>query len=431
MLYKRNTKTSNFSFIVLISILYTSTTTIYSFKAPFNKPKRNPVSYFFNAEPLSSSLLITSSTLLQQTQQTMKYWNRETSEPQQYDKSKPIIQTAKIISLSDINDPANDLINKNNNKNLPDGAQVVAIGSSIIDFDLQNLKQIQPNVIFVSSVRNARDTLATLIQELPSIQWIHARSAGIDAFTSQTLSSTDHSHIFMTNAKGQFSSTLAEYSMMAISYFAKDLPRLLQQQQDKQWIKYSVEEIRGKTLGIVGYGDIGKATARLAKAYGMKIIALRRNPITSPKDDLCDVTLSSSNDPNALYQLLSSSDYVLCAAPLTPETKGLFNVKAFSFMKPHAVFINVGRGAIVEEDALIDVLKNGKLKGAALDVFAVEPLPVESELWSLRNVLMSPHNMDQTETFMQEATEFFIQENLPRFLRGEELLNLVDKSAGY
>ena len=157
--------------------------------------------------------------------------------------------------------------------------------------------------------------------------------------------------------------------------------------------------------------------------------ALRRNPEKSQDDSICDTVYS--NDKKSLHRIMSESDYILCAAPLTPETKGMFDKEAFASAKKNAVFINVGRGPIVEESALIDALKNGPLKGAALDVVATEPLPEDSELWELPNVLISPHNMDMTETFTQEATEFFIEENLPRFLRGELLLNPADKVAGY
>lgn len=348
-----------------------------------------------------------------------QYWNRETSAPKQY--STPITQQANIICISDRNDKANQKLYHGN----LDGAKVLAIGSQMSDFDIEMLKESRANVIFTSHP-NSREILAKLLQQIPSIQWIHSRSAGIDYITSEELAS---SSVLMTNAKGAFSSTLAEYTMMAIAYFAKDLPRLLKQKNDKKWEKYCVEEIRGKTLGVVGYGDIGRAAAKLAKAYGMTVKALRRNPQNSHNDPFCDEVYS--NEKESLHRIMSESDYILCAAPLTPETKGMFDKEAFGSAKQNSVFINVGRGPIVEEGALIDALKNGPLKGAALDVVATEPLPKDSELWELPNVLISPHNMDMTETFTQEATDFFIEENLPRFVRNEVLLNPVDKVAGY
>lgn len=190
---------------------------------------------------------------------------------------------------------------------------------------------------------------------LPSIEWVHARSAGIDFITSPTLSKT---RATVTNAKGTFSSTLAEYTLMACSYYAKNIPRLAQQKTDKNWEKYSVLELRGATLGIIGYGDIGRACARLANAYGMNVVALRRTPTP---DALC--TAVYANTRENLYKLMSESDYILCSAPLTEETKGMINAQAFQHAKKASVFLNVGRGPIVDENALIDALKNGNLKG--------------------------------------------------------------------
>ena len=312
------------------------------------------------------------------------YWNREESLPQNFSKDIPISREAKIISLSNGDDSANDPLHK---AKLPVGASLVGIGTTIDEFNIDQLQKEKPNVLFVSHPQS-RKPLADLLTALPSIEWIHARSAGIDFVTSDALIEANNKRAIITNAKGCFSSTLAEYTMMACSYFAKDLPRLLKQKNAKNWEKYSVKEIRGSILGIVGYGDIGRAAAKLAKAYGMKVIALRRNPNKSPEDPYCDVVYGSDKD--SLNKLFSESDYVLCAAPLTPETKGMIGKEQFDNAKDDAVFINVGRGPIVDEDAVIDALKTGKLKGAVLDVFAMEPLPKDSELWELENVLLSP-----------------------------------------
>lgn len=233
----------------------------------------------------------------------------------------------------------------------------------------------------------------------------------------------------MTNAKGSYSSTLAEYNMMAIAYFAKDLPRLLRQKKDKNWEKYSVEEIRGKSLGIIGYGDIGRACAKLAKAYGMNVVAQRRNPSLSQNDPNVDTVYG--NGQESINKIMSECDYILICAPLTDSTRGMINKEAFDNIQNHAVLINVGRGPIIDEEVMIDALKAGKFKGAALDVTATEPLPASNELWNLENVLLSPHNVYRTDTFGAEATDFFLKENLPRFVRGETLLNPVDKTAGY
>lgn len=234
------------------------------------------------------------------------------------------------------------------------------------------------------------------------------------------------STVTLTNAKGMFSSTLAEYCMMACSYFAKDLPRLMQQKRNLHWEQYPVLELRGATLGVVGYGDIGRASAKLAKAYGMKVIGVKRNP-ASFRDEYCDVMYGTDK----LNTLMEESDYVLISTPLTEQTRNMISKEVLSHCKPSTVIINVGRGPIIDEEALIEALQNRAIKGAGLDVMTVEPLPKSSPLWKLDNVLLSPHNMDMTLTFMRESTEFFVKENLPRWLRGMEVLNQVDKVAGY
>ena len=156
---------------------------------------------------------------------------------------------------------------------------------------------------------------------------------------------------------------------------------------------------------------------------------MRRNPVKSEMDPICDEVYGTSK--LSLQKLMSVSDYVVCSAPSTVETRGMVNADAFKASKPGQVFINLGRGPVIDEDALVAELKNGHLKGAALDVFATEPLPADHELWDIPNVLISPHNMDKTATFMHEATDFFVNENLPRFILGDDLLNPVDGELGY
>jgi phosphoglycerate dehydrogenase-like enzyme len=343
----------------------------------FGKSRRPPVPFYCRSSPTSLTQRHLSTSTVN--------WNRELSKPQDFDLQAPVIRNARILSLTDRNDTANDPLNDAlaDPTILPHGASLLGIGGSIEELDMDKLKQQAPNVVFVSHPLS-RKPLAQLLQAFPSIEWIHARSAGIDFVTSPTLAS---SSAIMTNAKGTFSSTLAEYSLMACSYFAKDLPRLLKQKANSIWSKYPVLELRGATLGVIGYGDIGKACARLASAYGMRVVALKRNP-SSLQDPYCDAIYG--NDPASLNRLFAESDYVVCAVPLTPDTAGMIGKEQFDQAKSDAVFINVGRGPVVDEDALIDALKTGRLKGAGLDVFATEPLPATSELWGLDNVLLSP-----------------------------------------
>lgn len=345
------------------------------------------------------------------------YWNRETCKRTTYD--GPIIKEARILALCDPNDVYNEPLYKGP---LPEGATLLKVGSSLEEFTDSATIEKHPNVIFVSHPK-AREPLVQLLDKFPSIEWVHTRSAGVDFIASDGLFS---SSVQLTNAKGMFSSTLAEYCMMACSYFAKDLPRLMQQKNNCNWEQYPVLELRGATLGIVGYGDIGRASAKLAKAYGMTVLGLKRN-VANFNDQYCDEIYGM----DGLNELMSKSDYILVATPLTEQTRGLISKQVLAKCKASAVIINVGRGPIIDEEALVEALQKRLIKGAGLDVMTVEPLPKDSPLWLLENVLLSPHNMDMTLTFMKESTEFFIKENLPRFVRGKQLLNPVDKTAGY
>jgi phosphoglycerate dehydrogenase-like enzyme len=339
------------------------------------------------------------------------FWNRELSQEQgKYSHllefSPESLQTeAKILSLAEAGDPADEGLHTGSQ--LPAGASLLGIGTTVDDFSkIAALRDNPPNVLFVSpTCPHAATVLPQILQAYPSITWVHCRSAGIDFVESDDLVTiTEERGIRVTNAKGQFSSSLAEYVVMACSYFAKDLPRLMAQKEKRQWIKYDVQELRGKTLGIIGYGDIGRAVAKLGSVFGMRVVALRRHPFLSRNDPYCNKVYDRS--AASRNKLMAESDYIVCSAPSTVETRGMINAEALQAVKPGAVFINLGRGPVVDDAALIQALKDGKLRGAALDVFSEEPLPKESEYWDSPNLLISPHNMDQTSTFMNEATEY-------------------------
>ncbi|GMH82788.1 hypothetical protein TrST_g4740 [Triparma strigata] len=340
--------------------------------------------------------------------------------------SDPIVRKANVLVLAkDVKDPNNqpvyDLLAETNTGkgSIIGTSSDVGSLSSLPSSDLESA-----NVLFCSYPD--AELVKEALKLCPNVEWVHCRSAGVEHVMSEEL--TRH-RCRLTNAKGCFSSTLAEYTLTSIGYFAKDFPRLNRQKKDKNWEKYSVREISKSTLGIIGYGDIGKASAKLAKAYGMNVLALRRNPSLSSGDPLVDVCYDNSKE--SLNKLMSESDYVLVAAPLTPATVDLVDAEALSHAKQDCVIINVGRGPIINEVALIESLKSKKLRGAALDVFTVEPLPVENDMWALDNVLLSPHNMDQTETFMREAAESFCG-LVEGWVRGDDAVgNAVDKEAGY
>jgi phosphoglycerate dehydrogenase-like enzyme len=340
------------------------------------------------------------------------------------EESPSIVQRAKIVSLTGKTSPLDDSAD-----DLPEGATLLQTGGAIEDFDLELLRQQGANVVLVCKSETqprVREPLATLLAEVPTLSWVHTLTTGVDYILSPTLA-TEWESGTLTNARGISNSLLAEYVLLSCLYFAKELPRLRQNQSHKQWDKYPVSELQGATLGIFGYGSIGQTCATRAKAFGMKVIAVRRS--AAPPDALCDDVYG--NDDDSLRRLFSESDYLLCAAPLTEETRGRIGHEQFAAAKTDMVFINIGRGPVVDTDALIAALNSGQLKGAALDVHATEPLPQTSPLWAMENVLVSPHNMDHTTSFIRRATDFFCRENLPRFLRGEALLNQVDTKAGY
>jgi len=265
--------------------------------------------------------------------------------------------------------------------------------------------------------------LSAAIPAALKAQWMHSLWTGVDHVLSPEVLA---SPLPLTNGRGVFRRPLAEWTVGAMLYFAYNMRRMVRQQQAGVWEAFTTEEIQGKTLGIVGYGGIGSLAAELARPFGMRIIALRRRPELFEQDSI----VHESFAPAKLNQMLAASDYVLLATPLTEQTRGMIGAAQIAAMKPSSVLINVGRGAVVDEPALVDALQGGKIRGAALDVFAVEPLPAEHPFYKLENVLLSPHTADHVQDFVHLAVECFL-DNLRRFQAGEPLLNLVNKHAGY
>ncbi|MGI8745560.1 MAG: D-2-hydroxyacid dehydrogenase [Bryobacteraceae bacterium] len=256
-----------------------------------------------------------------------------------------------------------------------------------------------------------------------NVKWVHSLSAGVENILSPELIA---SPVPLTNGRGVFRASLAEFVIGAMLFFAKDFRRLLRNQQAGKWEPFDIELLEGKTLGIAGYGGIGQASAKLARAFGMRVIAVRRRAALSTGDPSLDAVYA----PEQLEDMLAASDYVLVAAPNTPETRGMIGGPELSFLKPTAVIINVGRGPVIVETALVQALENKHIRGAALDVFDHEPLPAGHPFYSLDNVLLSPHAADHTAGWVELAVDFFA-ENFHRFEKGEPLQNIVDKKAGY
>jgi phosphoglycerate dehydrogenase-like enzyme len=204
------------------------------------------------------------------------------------------------------------------------------------------------------------------------------------------------------------------------------MPRVLADQRRHHWERFALETLPGKTLGIVGFGHVGRAIARLARSAGLRVLALRRTAAALAGSADVDAV----HPPGALHALLRESDYVVLIVPLTPETTGLLGKPELSAMKPGAVLINIGRGQLVDEVALVDALRSGHLGGAALDVFTSEPLPATNPLWDLPNVLVTPHSMSTAVGENDLLVDLFC-DNLRRYLAGEPLRNVFDRKRGY
>ena len=254
--------------------------------------------------------------------------------------------------------------------------------------------------------------LIDILPRAKRVRWIHALAAGVDPLPFDLLRRTA---ITVTNSRGLYADALAEFVVAAMLWFAKDLRRATRNQDARKWEPFTVQRLEGQTAGMIGFGGIGHAVARRAEALGMRTIAARR------RSELGDPTVDD---------VIAEADYVVLAAPLTPATYGLMNAPRIARMKPTAALINVSRGALVDEAALVEALQSQRIKGAALDVFAVEPLPPEHPLWQLDNVLVVPHSADRVADSHDRAMTFFL-ENLGRFERGEALENVVDKEEQY
>lgn len=265
--------------------------------------------------------------------------------------------------------------------------------------------------------------LQKLYPDLPNVEWLHCLSAGLDAVLTPEMVQIPTP---LTNSRGVYARSLSEFALAGMLYFAKNLNRMRDAQRAQKWEQFDIDELHGKVLGIVGYGEIGRRTAERAKPFGMQVHILRRRPELAAGDPLVDRVYGGDE----LDSLLAASDYLLVSAPLTAETRGMLGAAHFARMKPTAVLINLGRGPVVVETALVDALRQQKIRGAVLDVFDQEPLPAGHPFYSLENVLLSPHCADHTATWMEEAMQLFF-ENLELFRAGRRLKNLADKRNGY
>lgn len=294
----------------------------------------------------------------------------------------------------------------------------VVVGDSARDFFPAAAKA---DIIFNWS--GSRSLLREVFLISRSLRWIHSRSAGLEQSLFPELI---ESEVLLTNGSGVFSPSLGEFAIAAMLYFAKDFRRMIRNQIAGVWEQFDITMISGQTLGIVGYGSIGRAVASRARALDMKVLGLKRSARQSNQDSFIDQVY----EPGQLLEMLSQCDYVVVTVPLTAETRGLIAEREFAVMKKSAVLINLCRGPTIDERAMIQALSEHKIKGAALDVFDQEPLPPHHPFYSLENVLLSPHCADHTLDWLDDAMRFFFSQ-LERFNEGKTLLNVVDKRLGY
>lgn len=264
------------------------------------------------------------------------------------------------------------------------------------------------------------DRLADLI---PNVRWIQATSAGIGGLLART--GLLHTSITFTTASGVHGVPLAEFVVMALLWFAKGGPQMVRDQAARRWQRTCGRELRGSTVGIVGLGGVGGDVARTCRAMGLRVIATKRTATHAVRDAV-DVFVP----PSQLSRLLAEADALVLACPHTSETEGLIGRAELALMKPGAILINIARGPVVDEPALIEALQEGHLGGAALDVVAKEPLPPQSPLWTLPNVLISPHSASTVTVENARLTDLFC-DNLTRYLRGDPLRNVFDRERLY
>src|ERR687893_152662 len=271
-----------------------------------------------------------------------------------------------------------------------------------------------------------RGHVRDLMRVAPKLRWLQGSMAGAGEVAQKAgLQETD---VVVTTASGIYSGPLAEFVLMAMLQHAKQLDHLRHDKAEKIWRQGAVGALENKTLCVVGMGCIGRAIAGRARPFGMRVVGLKR---TVREDDEAWDHADELYPTAELSSALGEADYVAVTLPGTPETRRLLDAEAMAAIKQGAYFANVGRGSVVDEAALVDALQSGHLSGAALDVFEVEPLPEESPLWELDNVIVSAHTTDVVPALINAAQTDLFCENLRRYLSGEELLNVLDKRLLY
>jgi phosphoglycerate dehydrogenase-like enzyme len=257
----------------------------------------------------------------------------------------------------------------------------------------------------------------------PRLRWIQAMGSGVGQFAASHL---DEAGVILTNAVGVGAPSIAEFTVGRIIELYKNFPKLAELQEGQDWTPQFGRLLRGSTVAVVGLGAIGQAVADRVKPFGVQVLAIRRSwqpGMTAPNVD-------ELFGPSALHEVLSRSDVVVLAAAGTPETADMIDQAAIGAMKPGAIFVNVARGNMVDENALIEALASGHVAGAATDVAREEPLPAGNRLWDAPNLLISPHSSTSQDRYFEMIFELFV-DNMSRYVGGQPLRNRVDLTSGY
>ena len=335
----------------------------------------------------------------------------------------------KIVSTVGLRPPQRALVER------------AAPGAEIVDRQCRTIEEMAD----LLQSANGADVLFTFrvppetMRVVPGLKWIQLLSAGAD----HALKGQVARNVALTTSSGIHAATMAEYTIASMLAFAHKFHLLMRAQINREWRRSGefmamVDAMRGHTLGVIGYGSIGRETARLGHALGMRVIALKRDPQARRDEGWMPRGLGDPDGsipqrfygPGERLEMLAECDYVTVTLPLTETTRGFIGERELAAMRPHAYLVNVGRGEVIDQGALVEALRAGRIGGAGLDVFEREPLEPESPLWLMENTILTPHMSGAFRGYVEACCELF-GDNLRRFAAGAPLLNLVDQTLGY
>ena len=272
-----------------------------------------------------------------------------------------------------------------------------------------------------------RSHLEDLPERAPSLKWIQATSAGIGQLVAQHRYAERMPETLFTTASGVHAIPLAEYALMSILMFRRRVPEMMADQRERRWKRFASTDVAERSLAVVGMGSIGREVARVASEFGMRTIGVKRTVAGVDPDAL---HLDALYGLDELHEALRGAEHVVMSVPHTPETEAMIGAAELALLARGAIIVNVARGAVIDESALVDALESGHLGGAALDVFQEEPLPADSSFWAMPNVLVCAHSAGTSDRENERITDIFC-ENLRRYLGGEPLLNVLDAARMY